>query len=56
METRDVRTLLPGVAFSIEPGIYITGQVGMRSEVNGFIQDGSVLITPNNIQKELFIV
>jgi Xaa-Pro aminopeptidase len=56
LETRDVRTLLPGIAFSIEPGIYITGQVGMRSEVNGFIQDGSVLITPTNIQQDLFIV
>lgn len=56
LETRDVRTLLPGIAFSIEPGIYITGQVGMRTEVNGFIEDGSLLITPTNIQKDLFIV
>lgn len=56
LESRDVRTLLPGIAFSIEPGIYIPGQVGMRSEVNGFIQDGSVLITPINIQQDLFIV
>lgn len=56
LESRDVRALLPGIAFSIEPGIYIPGQVGMRSEVNGFVQDGSVLITPTNIQQDLFIV
>jgi Xaa-Pro aminopeptidase len=56
LETRDVRVLLPGVAFSIEPGIYIPGQVGMRSEVNGFIADGSLLITPRNPQHDLLIV
>jgi Xaa-Pro aminopeptidase len=56
LETRDVRLLLPGVAFSIEPGIYIPGQVGMRSEVNGFIADGSLLITPRNPQHDLLIV
>ena len=56
LETRDVRMLLPGVAFSIEPGIYIPGQVGVRSEVNGFVQDGSLLITPERIQQDLLIV
>src|SRR5665213_2933262 len=56
LETRDVRVLLPGIAFSIEPGIYIPGQVGMRSEVNGFVEQGSLLITPINIQQDLFIV
>ncbi len=56
LETRDVRVLLPGIAFSIEPGIYIPGQVGMRSEVNGFVEQGSLLITPRNPQHDLLIV
>jgi len=56
LESRDVRVLLPGIAFSIEPGIYIPGQVGMRSEVNGFIEKGSLLITPRNMQHDLIIV
>lgn len=56
LETRDVRVLLSGIAFSIEPGIYISGQVGMRSEVNGVIADGSLLITPHNPQQHLLIV
>ena len=56
LESRDVRVLLPGIAFSIEPGIYITGQVGMRSEVNGYVSDGSLLITPSRIQEDLIIV
>jgi len=56
LESRDVRVLLPGVAFSIEPGIYIPGQVGMRSECNGYIDGDSLLITPRNLQQDLFIV
>src|SRR6185437_10565940 len=56
LESRDVRVLLPGIAFSIEPGIYIPGQVGMRSEVNGYVSEGSLLITPSRIQEDLFIV
>jgi Xaa-Pro aminopeptidase len=56
LESRDVRALLPGVAFSIEPGIYIPGQVGMRSEVDGYISEGSLLITPSKPQHDLLIV
>jgi Xaa-Pro aminopeptidase len=56
LETREERLLLPGVGFSIEPGIYLTGDVGMRSEVNGYIADGDLLITPSQIQRELIIV
>ncbi len=29
-ETGDDRILVPGVGFSVEPGIYITGEVGVR--------------------------
>jgi len=32
LETRDERTLIPGVAFSIEPGIYLP-EFGIRSEI-----------------------
>ena len=28
---------MPGVGFSIEPGIYIAGEIGVRSEVNAFL-------------------
>jgi Xaa-Pro dipeptidase len=57
LETRDDRVLLPGVAFSIEPGIYLPGVLGVRSEVNAVIQaDGRALITPSAPQKDLIIV
>jgi Xaa-Pro dipeptidase len=56
LETREERALIPGVGFSIEPGIYLSGDVGMRSEVNGFVGTDGLLITPSDYQKELLIV
>lgn len=56
LETREERELIPGVGFSIEPGIYLAGQVGMRSEVNGFIARDGLLITPAEYQREMIIV
>ena len=34
LETHDTRLLLPMTGFSIEPGIYIAGDFGVRSEIN----------------------
>lgn len=56
LETREERELIPGVGFSIEPGIYIDGEVGMRSEVNGIVTKNGVTITPESYQKDLIIV
>src|SRR3954467_2742946 len=56
LETREERALIPGVGFSIEPGIYLDGDVGMRSEVNGLVGADDVLITPSDYQKDLLVV
>jgi Xaa-Pro aminopeptidase len=59
LETREERLLLPGVAFSIEPGAYFAGDVGLRSEVNAIVAggpDGELLVTPNEYQRDLLIV
>ncbi|HWL39478.1 MAG TPA: M24 family metallopeptidase [Gemmatimonadaceae bacterium] len=56
LETREERSLIPGVGFSIEPGIYLEGDVGMRSEVNGFVGKDGLLITPADYQREMLIV
>ena len=57
LETRETRLLVPGVGFSIEPGIYIAGEIGMRTEVNGYVDaDGALVITPAAIQRELVIL
>jgi len=56
LETREERLLVPGVGFSIEPGIYIPGKIGMRSEVNVYIVPGEAVVTPRDYQRELMIV
>jgi Xaa-Pro dipeptidase len=56
LETRETRELVPGVAFSIEPGVYIPGDIGMRSEVNGYIGVGELIVTPDEYQRDLMIV
>ncbi len=56
LETRDERLLIPGVGFSIEPGIYLRGDVGMRTEVNAWVGAGKLLVTPLRPQEELIIV
>ncbi|MGQ0650266.1 MAG: M24 family metallopeptidase, partial [Gemmatimonadaceae bacterium] len=55
LETRDVRTLQNGVGFSIEPGIYIPGDIGMRTEVNAFIDGRELVVTPNRYQTDLIV-
>lgn len=45
-ETHDDRALLPGTCFSIEPGIYLPGEFGVRLEYDVFVQrDGQVIVT-----------
>lgn len=55
-ETYDDRLLLPGVGFSIEPGVYLPGVSGVRSEVNVVVQERDILITPDDYQSELLAV
>ena len=55
LETREERLLVPGVAFSIEPGIYIAGEIGMRSEVNVYLVPGQAVVTPSEYQKDLIV-
>lgn len=52
-ETNDTRELVPGVGFSVEPGIYLAGRFGVRSEVNVYLTDDGAHVTPREIQREL---
>ena len=56
LETREERALVPGVGFSIEPGIYIAGEIGMRTEVNAFVSPDGLLVTPVEPQRDLLVV
>src|SRR6266513_4922609 len=51
-ETADDRALVPGVGFSIEPGVYLPGRFGMRSEINVFMAETGPLVTPSQPQGE----
>ncbi len=45
LETRDSRRLIPRTAFSIEPGIYLEGKFGVRSEIDVYVSDHDAIIT-----------
>jgi Xaa-Pro dipeptidase len=48
LETKDTRTLIRGVGFSIEPGVYIPGDVGFRTEIDMYMgPNGGEVTTPN---------
>lgn len=48
VETRDERRILPGVGFSVEPGLYFEDRWGIRSEINVLMTgDGPVVTTPD---------
>jgi Xaa-Pro aminopeptidase len=54
LETRDDRLIIPGVGFSIEPGIYLKGDIGIRSEINVYWSEDGPRVTPGEIQREIF--
>jgi Xaa-Pro aminopeptidase len=54
-ETNDVRALLPGVGFSVEPGVYLTGRFGVRTEVNVVLGPAGVEVTPAEVQGSLIL-
>ncbi|TMB94271.1 MAG: M24 family metallopeptidase [Chloroflexi bacterium] len=55
-ETADERTLIPGVGFSVEPGVYLSGRFGIRSEINVFLGESGPEVTPQKPQQELLLV
>jgi Xaa-Pro dipeptidase len=54
-ETMDDRRLGPGIGFSIEPGIYLTGDFGVRSEVDVFWGKAGPEVTPKRRQESLIL-
>src|SRR5437773_1753234 len=55
-ETRDSRRIIPGVCFSIEPGIYLEGKFGVRSEINVYVSDKDIEVTGQPIQTEIIAI
>lgn len=54
LETRDQRTLIPGVCFSIEPGVYLP-DFGIRSEIDMYVGEGFAEVT-GDIQAEILLL
>jgi Xaa-Pro dipeptidase len=54
LETRDQRTIIPGVCFSIEPGIYLR-EFGVRSEIDMYVGERAAEVT-GDIQRELLLL
>jgi Xaa-Pro dipeptidase len=52
-ETRDSRYITAGVLFSIEPGIYLEGKFGVRSEIDVYVGDKDIDVTGQPIQTEI---
>jgi len=56
LETREERVLVSGVGFSIEPGVYLAGEFGVRTEVNAYLGARELVVTPAEVQRDLIIV
>lgn len=56
LETPDTRFVVPNTCFSIEPGIYLKGQFGLRSEIDVFVGEDEVLIAGQPIQTRIIPV
>lgn len=56
LETHDTRLLLPHTGFSIEPGIYLPGDFGVRSEINVALTEDGAEVTGGEPQRELIRV
>jgi Xaa-Pro dipeptidase len=50
LETQDQRRLMARTCFSIEPGVYLTGKFGVRSEVDMYLSDTEAIVTGLPIQ------
>jgi len=53
LETQDGRRLIPRTCFSIEPGIYLPGEFGIRSELDVYVSEREALVYGQPLQTEI---
>jgi len=53
-ETQDTRSIIPGIGFSIEPGIYLP-EFGVRSEIDVFMSEAGPYAT-SPVQREVVLI
>ena len=56
LETQDARRLLPGTCFSIEPGIYLPQEFGIRSELDVYLSTHDATVYGQPVQTELVAI
>lgn len=56
LETQDARRLLPGTCFSIEPGIYLPDDFGIRSELDVYLSTHDAVVYGQPIQATLLSI
>ena len=56
LETRDDRRIVPGLCFSIEPGIYLEGEMAVRTEIDVFVTPAGTVEVFGPIQRELILL
>jgi Xaa-Pro aminopeptidase len=56
LESRDDRLLVPGVGFSVEPGVYLPGEFGVRSEINVHWGARGPEVTPRAPQERMLLL
>lgn len=53
LETQDSRRLIPCTCFSIEPGIYLPGEFGIRSELDVYVASNEAVVYGLPVQTEI---
>lgn len=56
LETKDSRALIPRTCFSIEPGIYLEGRFGVRSEIDVYVDENSARVTGGDVQRDVVAI
>jgi Xaa-Pro aminopeptidase len=56
LETKDSRLLIPRTCFSIEPGIYLEGRFGVRSEIDVYVSENEARVTGGEPQREVVAI
>jgi Xaa-Pro aminopeptidase len=56
LETKDSRRIIPRTCFSIEPGIYLEGKFGVRSEIDMYVSERDALVTGQPVQTKIVAI
>ena len=56
LETKDSRRIIARTCFSIEPGIYLEGRFGVRSEIDVYVSESDAQVTGQPIQTSIVAI